>query len=239
VATNSLGGSGLSTVVSKTGTGGAQKKGVKMKRVLLIGLAALCATPALAAKDDFNRSSLGSKWVQTDPTLSISNDQLEGTSLALGYDKKSNSDTQAEATIYLNGTDLEYGAVAVGNVAGGTNAFVKIQEENADDMFEYGAFYTGDNSGSEFFSLDSAVPSPAELTVTICGTQAVMKIKSSAGTQKYSYDYGTSVGSGGGLGTYGNISLDNYKSKSAKCADELAGARIVKASSARDLTHTR
>jgi hypothetical protein len=53
---------------------------------------------------------------------------------------------------------------------------------------------------------------------------------------KYSYDYGTSVGTGGGLGTYGNISLDNCKSKGANCKDALEGATVIKASDARDLS---
>jgi hypothetical protein len=71
----------------------------------------------------------------------------------------------------------------------------------------------------------------------LCGTVATMKIKSSAGTQKYSYDYGSSYnfGTGGGLGTYGNISLDNYKSTTATCTDAI-GATIIKGSNARDLS---
>lgn len=206
-----------------------------MKCVLVFCVATLCATSAIAAKDNFNRTSLGSKWTVPYPTLSISNDQLVGTSLALGYDTQSSNDNQAKATIYLNGTDLEYGAVAVGNVANGTNAFVKIQEEEADGVFEYGAFYTGNNGGGDFFALDSTVPSPAILTVTVCGTVAVMKIKSSAGVQKYKYDYGTSVGTGGGLGTYGNISLDNYRSKNTGCTDA-RDAKWVHPSNARDLS---
>jgi hypothetical protein len=206
-----------------------------MKKMLLLSVAVLFATSAMAAKDNFNRASLGNKWSVPYPTLSISNNQLIGTSVALGYDTKSSSDNQAQATLYLNGTDLEYGAVAVGDVASGINAFVKLQEQNADNMFENGAFYIGNNGGGSFFALNSTVPSPAKLTVTMCGTVATMKISSSAGTQKYSYDYGTSVGTGGGLGTYGNISLDNYKSKNTGCTDAV-GATVIKASNARDLS---
>ena len=206
-----------------------------MKKILLLGVAALFATSAMAAKDNFNRSSLGDNWQVPYPTLSISNNQLVGTSLALGYDTQSSSDNQAHALVYLNGTDLEYGAVAVGDVANGTNAFVKIQSQNGDGVFEYGAFYTGDNGGGDFFALDSTVPSPAKLIVTICGTTAVMKIKSSAGIQKYKYDYGTSIGTGGGLGTYGNISLDNYGSRNTGCTDA-KGATWVVPTKAKDLS---
>lgn len=209
-----------------------------MKKTLVIGVAVLCATSAMAAKDNFNRTSLGSNWVVTSGTLSISNDQLVGSTGALGYDSQSSNDNQAKALLYINGTDLEYGAVAVGNVANGTNAFVKLQEQNSDGAFEYGAFYTGNNGGGDFFQLDSTVPSPALLTVTMCGTMAVMKIKSSAGTQKYKYDYGTSVGTGGGLGTYGNISLDNYKSRNTGCTDA-RDAKWAHPSNVRDLSLTK
>jgi hypothetical protein len=206
-----------------------------MKKILLIGVAVLCATSAMAAKDNFNRTSLGSNWTVPYPTLSISNDQLVGTSEALGYDTQSGNDNQAKAIVYLNSTDVEYGAVAIGDVANGTNAFVKIQDSTGIGEFDYGAFYTGNNGGGDYFALDSAVPSPATLTVTFCGTTAVMKIKSSAGTQKYRYDYGTSVGTGGGLGTYGDVSLDNYKSKNTGCTDA-EGAKWVTPSSQKDPT---
>jgi len=189
----------------------------------------------MAAKDKFNRSTLGSGWTVPYPTLSISNNQLVGTSLALGYDNQSSSDTKAQAVIYLNGTDLEYGAVAVGNVSNGTNAFVKIQDSSGIGSFDYGAFYTGNNGGGDYFALNSPVPSPAILSVSICGTTAVMKISSSAGIQKYKYNYGSSVGTGGGLGTYGNVSLDNYKSGPATCRDAI-GATEIKSSSGRDLS---
>jgi hypothetical protein len=67
-----------------------------------------------------------------------------------------------------------------------------------------------------------------------------MKIKSAAGTQKYTFDYGTTFGTGGGLGTYGLISLDNYKSKAGGCTADggtfAKGARAIKGSDAKDLS---
>ncbi|HTK79555.1 MAG TPA: hypothetical protein VL286_03865 [Rhizomicrobium sp.] len=201
---------------------------------VLAGGAVLC-TSAMAAHDNFDRADLGNKWVVVSPNLYISNNQLKGDSLALGYDKKSASDTTVKATLFLNGTDLEYGAVASGNIASGNNAFVKLQEQNGSGEFEYGGFYVGNNGGGNFFQLNSPVPSPATLTLSFCGTVATMKIKSAAGTQKYTYDYGTTFGTGGGLGTYGNISLDDYKSKLGGCADAV-GATVIKGSNARDLS---
>jgi hypothetical protein len=207
---------------------------------LVIGGSALCCTSVMAAKDNFDRSTLGNKWVvpSGDGSLYITNNQLQGASLSLGYDKRSASDTKAAAIVYLNGTDVEYGAVAIGDIASGNNAFVKIQSQNADGMFEYGGFYVGNNGSVDFFGLNSTVPSPATLSVSLCGTVATMKIKSSAGTQKYSYDYGSgySFGTGGGLGTYGNISLDNYKSGTATCTKDAEGATVITHSNAHDLS---
>jgi hypothetical protein len=210
-----------------------------MNKFLVTALAVLCAAPATAAKDNFNRIYLGNDWVVPYPTLSISNDRLVGTSLALGYDQKSSNDSKAKVTVYLNGTDVEYGAVALGDISSGNNAFVKIQETNGDGVFEYGAFYTGNDDGiGDYFPLNSTVSSPAVLTVSLCGTKAIMTIKSSSGTQKYSYDYGTSFSTGAGLGTYGNVSLDNYRSSTATCKDAI-GAMVISHSTGRDPSLSR
>ena len=206
---------------------------------LLTATAATAATSAFAAKDRFNRSTLGSHWVIPDGSMSIVNDTLQGSSLALGYDTHSSGDTNVNALVTLQSTDLEYGAVASGNIGGGNNAFVKIQAQTSDGNFSNGAFYTGDNGTGDFFSLSSEVPSPAMLSLSLCGTVATMKIKSSAPTQVYNYDYGTTFGTGGGLGTYGSVALDNYRSKpGGGCADYEKGIMIKHGSGAhlRDLS---
>ena len=207
-----------------------------MKRMLFFTAAALCASSALAAGDNFNRSQLGGKWVATDGSLYITNEQLQGSSGALGYDRKSASDAGATVAVYLNGTDVEYGAIALGDIAGGNNAFVKVQSQNGDGMFEYGAFYTGNDGEGQFFALKAPVPSPATIEAWFCGTYGFLKIKGAAGSQKYYHNYGTNFGEGAGLGTGGPISLDNYKSGSAKCKDDAESATRITASNARDLS---
>jgi len=216
-----------------------------MRKILTLGMvtlaiaggSALCTTSAMAAKDNFDRATLGKKWVvpSGDGSLFITNDQLQGDSLSLGYFKKSADDSAISATVFLNDTDTEYGAVASGDVAGNNNAFVKIQSQNADGMFEFGGFYTGNNVGGSFFSLTSPVPSPATISVSFCGTMAKLTIKSSAGKQTYAYDYGTSFGTGGGLGTYGAVSIDDYKSKGGGCKFE-SDTVMIKGSTAKDLS---
>jgi hypothetical protein len=211
------------------------------KAFLLAGMsAAVCSTAALAASDQFNRAVLGPSWVATAGSLFITNNQLQGATGSLGYDKKSKLDTTVTAKVYLGDTSLQYGAVASGNIAGGNNAFVKIQAQNGGGTFDHGGFYVGNNGGGNFFTLNSPVTSPATLTVSFCGTVATMTIKASSGTQVYTYDYGTSFGTGGGLGTYGVISLDNYKSGGGGCAAALEGpATAITGSNATDLSLAR
>jgi hypothetical protein len=182
---------------------------------LIIG--SLVATPVIAAQDNFNRETLGPNWVVPHGSLSIVNDKLQGQSLSLGYDKLSSADTNVKATITLNGTVLQYGAVAIGNIKAGRNAFVKIQESSGGGVFDMGAFYTGNNGSGVNFRLQSLVPSPAVLNVKMCGSTAVMTIRSAAGTQKYKFNYHSTFGTGGGLGTYGPVALDNYVSRATSC----------------------
>jgi hypothetical protein len=222
--------------------GAAKQRGVTMRKLALLGgataVAALCATSAMAAKDNFDRASLGKRWVVLPGSdLHITNNQLQGGDNSLGYYKKSSGDSQVSATVYLNGTGLQLGAVATGDIASGNNAYAKIQEQNGSGMFEYGALYIGNDGGGSFFQLNSPVPSPATLTLSLCGSLATMTIKSAAGKQKYTYDYGTSFPTGGGAGTYGAIALDDYRSKASNCAAAV-GVKAIKIthSTAKDLS---
>src|SRR5579863_9689778 len=193
----------------------------KIVTLVAVGVS-LSATSALAGSDAFDRNSLGigTIWFQTSgSSLSISNKHLVGTSLSLGYLKGSSPDTAASAIVFLGGTDLEYGAVALGNIAGGNNAFVKIQAQNGVGTFDHGAFYTGNNGGGNFFALSSPVPSPALIDVFFCGTTATLRITSAAGVQIYTNNYNTTFGIGTGLGTFGSVGLDNFVGFGSGCKD--------------------
>ena len=190
---------------------------------------ASAAVPAFAS-DAFNRTSLGSGWVSSG--VSISADQLVGSSLGYGYQTSAGKDTAGSAVVYLNGTDLEYGALMIGNVAGGYNAFVKIQAQNGTGQFDHAAFYTGNNDSGDFFTLSSAVSSPATIDAAFCQTTAYMRITSADGVQTYKYNYRTTFGTGGGLGTYGSASHDNNVSYVGGC-----GAISAAFANAREITH--
>jgi hypothetical protein len=211
------------------------------KIVTLAVAVSLSATSALAQKgaDAFNRPTLGSGWVVTAGSLSIANHEMVGTSLSLGYIKSSILDkaTAASTVVFLGSTDTEYGAVALGNIAGGNNAFVKIQSQNGLGTFDTAAFYTGNNGGGNFFTLSSPVPSPAILDVFFCGTTATMRITSAAGVQIYTNNYGTTFGIGTGLGTFGSVGLDNFVGFGSGCKDaQVHGIPASKMPHDRDLS---
>ena len=206
---------------------------------LVVAGTSIYATSAIAGGSDaFNRKALGPSWVSTAGSLSISNHHLAGTTLSVGYLKASSKDTAASAIVFLGGTDLEYGAIALGNIGGGNNAFVKIQAQSGNGTFDHAAFYTGNNGGGTFFALSSAVPSPATLDVFFCGTVATLRITSAAGVQTYTNDYGSTFGSGGGLGTYGSVGIDNYVGFKSGCADVPKGvsASVMSRDTDRSLT---
>jgi hypothetical protein len=206
------------------------------KIVVLTVTVLLCATSALAGSDAFNRPKLGTGWVVTAGSLSISNHEMVGTSLSLGYQKASNANTAASAVVFLGGTDTEYGAVALGNIGAGSNAFVKIQSQNGAGTFDHGAFYTGNNGGGVFFTLSSPVPSPAVLDVFFCGTIATMRITSAAGVQTYSNNYATTYGPGAGLGTFGSVGLDNFIGFGNGCSAQVGAVPASRMPSDRDLS---
>ena len=208
-----------------------------MKSVLAFTLIILSASPAFAARDNFNRAKLGRKWEVTSGHLYLSNDQLQGKDGGLGYDNKSANDWGATATVYLNGTDLQYGAIALGDIAGGNNAYIKIQSQDGDGLFEYAAFYVGDNGGGgRFFALKHPASSPVTISAWFCGTYGFLQIKSAVGRRKFYFNYGTNFGSGAGLGTRGALALDNYKSGPAKCSPDLKDATEAIPTTARDLS---
>lgn len=210
------------------------------RHLLLAGLLAVAAsTPALAAKDKFNRAALGADWTVTAGSLSISGNALVGTDLSLGEFLPAANSNQAAVVVTLNGTGTQYGAIALGDIGAGNNAFIKIQTQNGAGTFSHGGFYIGNNSGVSFFALDGLpASSKARLTARLVGSVATMEIDTNLdGTADavYTFDYGTAYGKGAGLGTYGPVSLDNLKT-SKVVASQGGKARTVTPSGEADLS---
>lgn len=204
------------------------------KTVLASLIAIACATPALAAKDNFDRAALGAKWVTTAGALYITDNALAGDPGSLGYFKRSAADSAAQVMMVLPDASLQYGAIALGNIGNGVNAFVKLQAQTGDSSFSHVGFYVGNNGGGTFSTLDVPAPSPAKVSVSLSGSVVTLTIKSAAGTQTYQHDYGTSFGTGAGLGTYGAIRLDSFKSIPATDIEVVAPV-VVRGSNAVDL----
>ena len=195
----------------------------------------LTANVALAGGDAFNRKTLGATWQVVAPSMAInSTGQLTGSSLSLGSFTGGSANNAGSVVVNLTGTGLQYGAIALGNVAGGNNAFIKIQQQNGAGTFDHGAFYTGNNGSGTFFALTTPATSPAVLDAYFCGTTAVMRIVAANGVQTYTNNYGATYGNGAGLGIYGSTTLDNFETyTSAKCtvtASELPAAMTATAS---------
>ncbi len=212
---------------------------ISTSRILALSVASGALVSAAWAEpgDNFNRVKLGTSWTSNSGTLSISGKELVGTTLAIGTFNSGVGESAASEVVFLNGgTALQYGAIALGNIAAGTNAFVKIQEQNSGGTFDHGAFYTGNNGGGVFFTLSSPVPSPAVLDVFFCGTTAIMRITSAAGVQTYSNNYSQTFGNGVGAGTYGAIGLDNFVANPSGCNDDPPPTPATSRPSATDKT---
>jgi len=141
------------------------------------------------------------------------------------------------ATVYLNGTDLEYGARRRRHIASGNNAFVQIQSQNATACSEYGGFYVGNNGGVDFFQLNSTVPSPATLNGLVVRHRRHhedQELRRHAEIQLRLWQR-LQLRTGGGLGTYGNVSLRQLQERHG----DLHGCHrrhVIKGSNARDLS---
>lgn len=92
--------------------------------------------------------------------------------------------------------------------------FIKVQNQGGGGSgFNYAAFYYGNNSGVNFFLLNSPFTS-GRITASFLGTTATLDIDSNfdgIADQTYTYDYGVSTGGTGiGLGLFGTAQADNF-----------------------------
>jgi hypothetical protein len=106
-------------------------------------------------RDSFNRPDgvLGTDWITQVGSMSIFNGVAQGTgnSLATYAGLGSNS---IEGDISLSaGGGYHFSAFVLNYGAGTNNLFIKVQDNNADGLFDTAGCYTGNNNGSGSFGL--------------------------------------------------------------------------------------
>jgi len=126
---------------------------------------------------------------------------------------------QAEGDVKVTGTALDYTGVLLNVGAGSTNLFLKVQNQDADNLFEYGACYTGNNSGSfglGFFALSTPFNN-AHMQAVRSGNTVTINFTNVDGGSKANQQYVCSnapaaEGSSIGVHGYGGVSatIDNF-----------------------------
>lgn len=186
-------------------------------------LATLAITSVLRAQvllDDFNRpdsTNLGANWTEVVGNISIAGGSATGTvdpSLMIFNDVSANAIT---ADVFEGTGSLQYGALVVGYADVSNNLFVKVQGNGG--AFNIAYFYYGNNGGAfgSQGASSSLVPfSSARLTLTLQGSLATLFIDTNFDgipDQTISRpDVPTALlGSGIGLGFFGQAQLDNFE----------------------------
>jgi len=183
----------------------------------------LMASSAMSVQffDNFNRadaSDLGPNWVNMSGTIGISGGmavaptQAWNLALVNGY-----SDTPQNTTItfdvFHGQQSVTFAAAVLGYLDISTSAHIKVQDNGLGGTYNRAFFYLG-NGNSNLTYYDLTPFQSARIRVGMVGTVAVLDIDTDFnGTidQTYSYDYvGYNLGTGAGLGAYGDGKIDNY-----------------------------
>jgi uncharacterized repeat protein (TIGR01451 family) len=175
----------------------------------------------LAILDDFNRADgpIGPDWTVHDGYCNVSNNAAVCGNIGRATFNSAPGDGNfAEADIAINGTTLQYTGLLLDYGSGATNLFLKVQEQNSTGLFEYGACYYGNNSGSfglGFFALSSPF-STAHMSATRVGDTVTIAFTNIDGGGQPDQTYvcnnapapeGTGIGI---LGYEGSARLDNF-----------------------------
>ncbi|MEO0974428.1 MAG: hypothetical protein AAFX85_15170, partial [Pseudomonadota bacterium] len=125
---------------------------------------------------------------------------------------------QATAFVQNNGTALQYTGVMLNVGAGVNNIFIKVQNQDGDDLFEQAGCYIGNNIngfGLGFFALDEAFNS-AQMTVTRSGSDVIVELTDVDNGTKADQTYvcsGAPAPEGESIGVHGFAglaSVDNF-----------------------------
>ncbi|MEO7454004.1 MAG: PEP-CTERM sorting domain-containing protein [Fimbriimonadales bacterium] len=208
-----------------------------MKLRTISGIALVLALGSIANAqsffDDFNRANsgdLGSNWTNQVGALGIDGDRAFSTDGGLNQATVNGiSNTLGTYTITVdadtNGAVSGYVAIVMAYAGTGLDEsiFFKLQAQTGTGMWSNYAFYTGNNNGGGgyaagggFFSMTEAYRT-ARMTMSVSGADVTVEIDGGINGSiddtfmaTLSAGQMTTLGTGAGLGIWGNSRADNY-----------------------------
>jgi len=174
--------------------------------------------------DNFDRPDgpLGSDWTIVTPDLSIVSGAATGTSLGLATHISASGD-RVEIDVQVSPvTVTQYAAVVLNWGGGGTNLFLKVQNNGGGTEFDNAACYLGDGQGGATFGLGffglSAPFSTARMAVNVdAGRTVTIDFTNINGGALPDQQYvctgaPPAEGPGLGIGTFGDnlVRIDNF-----------------------------
>jgi hypothetical protein len=216
-----------------------------MKKLLLSALALglvlglVISAQADSFFDNFNRSdspNLGPNWT-TSGSIGIASNQAASTNEVANF-ATVNGFSQSYLTTRLSvdavstSTTLNYVALILGYADAAHNIFVKVQNQSdLDNQYHHAAFYYGNNGGGNFFLLDTPFAQGRISVYALDADTIRLDIDSNfddVADQFYTWDYSAAqiatLGTGIGLGMYGQALADNY---AANYAAPLPGTLLL------------
>lgn len=208
-----------------------------MKKLIVILMTitfmAVTSTPIFAFTDDFNRADstvLGPNWTFQYGAIGTLNDQAatsiqqENYAIVNGISENYQATQVSVDAININ-EGLAYVALVFGIANDTHSIFVKVQDQSGIGLFNYYGFYYGNNGGGTFSSLSTPFQSARISAWTSDADTIWLGIDSNfdnINEQSYS-DVGWSsktLGTGIGLGMWGNVRADNYSDQSTNGVPE-------------------
>lgn len=188
-------------------------------------------TVAATILDDFNRSDgpIGPAWTNQAGTFMVSGMAAVGGPMALATYNGVTSNV-VEADVQSVGTGLEYVGIDMGYADINNNLFLKVQNQDGDDRFEWGACYVGNGGrgfGLGFFPLSSPF-TKAHMRAELNGNTVTItfeNIDGGSGTQTYVCSGAPATG-GNGVGIVGYASASKIDNFAAAIASPLPSVSI-------------
>ena len=206
---------------------------MKLQQAALLVLLSLAAWLGVAQADpvlldDFNRAdstSMGANWTEQWQDFRIESNQARSNDKALMTYVGATSNS-ISIDVFHNGstTQVQYCALVLGYQDNNNNLFCKIQDNDVDGGYEFFLFTfgnNGQNAGAWTGGTQIWYPSEftaARMTASLIGTTVTVDIDTDFdGTAEYTFSRGNVptalIGSGIGLGGWGDPKMDNFRAQ--------------------------